>query len=290
MFETILLPTDGSECARVAADYATDLAKHYDATVHVLHVVDYRLVQTGVEYDEWEDDAAETVESVADRIESEGVATEREVRTAVPHEAILEYATAADADLVVMGTHGRTGVERYLLGSVTEKVVRRSNAPVLTVRTPDDSGVTYPYADVLVPTDGSSGASAAVDPALDIAGTYDATLHSLSVVDTRSLGIDIRSTAIADELERQAQDAVDAVEERARSASVPRTETLVDYGLPSDAIRAYVEANGIDLVVMGTHGRSGISRYLLGSVAEHLVRSSPVPVLTVRMPEESEEE
>jgi len=290
MFESILLPTDGSTCARVAADYASDLAQHYDATVHVLHVVDYRIVQTGPEYDEWEDDAAETVESVADRVESDGVAAERAVRTDVPHNAILSYATEEDIDLVVMGTHGRTGVERYLLGSVTEKVVRRSDTPVLTVRTPDDGDVTFPYTDVLVPTDESRGATAAVSPAVDIAGTYGATLHSLSVVDTRSLGIDVRSTSIADELEREARNAVDAVEERANSASVPKTETVVDYGLPSDFIRTYAETNDIDLVVMGTHGRSGISRYLLGSVAEHLVRTSPVPVMTVRMPEASEEE
>lgn len=187
-----------------------------------------------------------------------------------------------------MGTHGRTGVERYLLGSVAEKVVRRSDIPVLTVRSSDDGRVTFPYTDVLVPTDGSEGAIATVTPAVSTASTYGATLHTLSVVDTQSLGIDVRSTAIVEKLERMAQEAVSIVEEQPALASVSKTKTVVDYGLPSESIRSYIEANDIDLVVIGTHGRSGIPRYLLGSVTEKLVRTSPVPVMTVRMPKQDE--
>lgn len=289
MFQKILVPTDNSECAQVAVDYAVDLAQHYDATVHVLNVVDARCLENAPHYEKSQKDAAGVTATVAEQLENDDIAVEQAVQTDVPHQAILSYATEQDIDLIAMGTHGRTGVERYLLGSVTEKVVRRSDVPVLTVRTPDDIDVTFPYTDVLVPTDGSEGATAAVTPAVDIASTYGASLHALSVVDTRSLGIDVRSTMFADELEEQAQDAVDAVEEQATLASVPRTETVVDYGLPSESICSYVETNDIDLVVMGTHGRSGIPRYLLGSVAEKLVRTSPVPVMTIRKPKSDKE-
>ena len=285
MFREMLVPTDGSECAGVAVGYAADLAGRFDATVHVLSVVDNRRVEHGPHYDECREDAAETTETAADRLARDGVAVERAVGTGVPYEAITEYAAAEAVDLVVMGTRGRTGVDEYLLGSVTEKVVRRSDAPVLTVRTRDDGSVTYPYDDVLVPTDGSEGAAAAVDPGVSIAGAYDATLHSLSVVDTRSLGVDVRSGTVVDALEERAREAVAAVETRATDASVSDTETAVERGLPSECIRTYVVENDVGLVVMGTHGRSGISRYLLGSVAEKVARTSPVPVMTVREPE-----
>ncbi|NHN49142.1 universal stress protein [Halostella sp. JP-L12] len=284
MFRDVLVPTDGSDCAGVAVEYAADLAGRYDADVHVLNVVDNRRVEHGPHYDERREAAAELVDSTADRLEDDGLGAERAVRTGVPYEEIEAYASEAGVDLVAMGTRGRTGVDEHLLGSVTERVVRCSDAPVLTVRTMDDSAVTFPYDDVLVPTDGSDGAEAAVGPAASVAGTYGATLHSLSVVDTRSLGIDVRSSALVDALEDQARDAVEAVAERASAASVANTETAVDHGLPSECVRAYVEENDVDLVVMGTHGRSGVSRYLLGSVAEKLVRTSPVPVMTVREP------
>lgn len=111
-------------------------------------------------------------------------------------------------------------VERYLLGSVTEKVVRLSDAPVLTVKAMDEGEVTYPYDDVLEPTDGSDGAAAAIDPAVDIARTYDARLHVLSIADTMAVRVDVRSGVITEQLEDAARTAVETVEERAADASI----------------------------------------------------------------------
>lgn len=285
MFDTVLVPTDGSDCAQVAAGYAADLASRYDASVHVLSVVDSRTLENAPHYDRIRNECVEIAEETTEDVAASGVSVERAVRTEVPHRAILRYVTEQDIDLVVMGTHGRTGVERYLIGSVTEKVVRLSDVPVLTVKADDDSAVTYPYTDVLVPTDGSAGAEAAVGPAVDIAGTYDARLHILSVVDTMAMGVDVRSGAALEALEDSARSAVAAVEERAVGASVSAVETAIEQGDPYHGIRAYVDDHDIDLVVMGTHGRSGIERYLLGSVTEKTVRTSPAPVMTVRLPE-----
>ncbi|WP_323192569.1 universal stress protein [Halostella sp. PRR32] len=99
------------------------------------------------------------------------------------------------------------------------------------------------------------------------------------------LGIDMRSAGVLDAFEEQARTAVDIVEKRATAASVSAVETAVEHGSPYREIRTYVDEHDVDLVVMGTHGRSGIERYLLGSVAEKTVRTSPVPVMTVRQPE-----
>lgn len=118
------------------------------------------------------------------------VSVEQAVRTDIPYKAILRYASEEDIDLIVMGTHGRTGVERYLLGSATEKVVRLSDMPVLTVKAEDDGEITYPYADILVPTDGSEEAEAAIGPAVDIVRTYDGRVHALSVIDTIAMGVE----------------------------------------------------------------------------------------------------
>lgn len=133
----------------------------------------------------------------------------------------------------------------------------------------DTDDVTYPYTEILVPTDGSEGAEAAIGSAVDIASTYDARIHALSVIDTMAMGVDVRSSALLDSLE----------------ASVSAVETAIEQANPYPGIRSYVEDHDIGLVVMGTHGRSGIEKYLLGSVAEKTVRTSPVPVLTVRKPE-----
>jgi nucleotide-binding universal stress UspA family protein len=97
-----------------------------------------------------------------------------------------------------------------------------------------------------------------------------------------AMGVDVRSGAILEALEESAQSAVETIEEQATQASVSAVETAIEHGNPYRGIRSYVEDHDIDLVVMGTHGRSGIERYLLGSVTEKTVRTSPVPVMTVR--------
>ncbi|WP_458187281.1 universal stress protein [Haladaptatus sp. NG-WS-4] len=138
MYDRILLPTDGSETSEKAARQALDIAKNYDATLHVISVVDRTVVPPDVRadivYDELEREADEAVRDIASKAEDDGTAVETTVLRGTPHRAILDYVDDNDVDLVVMGTHGRRGLDRYLLGSVTEKVVRLSDAPVLTVR------------------------------------------------------------------------------------------------------------------------------------------------------------
>lgn len=288
MFDDILVPTDGSDCAYTAVGYAGELAKRYDSTVHVLSVVDSRHLENGPQYEQVKADRRAIVEDCANELTERGITTRSTVETGIPYEKVLESVSEYDVDLVVMGTHGRTGVERYLLGSVTEKVVRRSDAPVLTIPGTGSGAVTPSYADVLVPTDGSTGAAFAARTAVDVARTSDATLHALSVVDTTSVGVDVRVGDILDSLEAAAWSAVEAVERQANEAGVSSVETAVERGTPYRTILSYVDDHDVDLIVMGTHGRSGVERYLLGSVTEKIVRTSPVPVLTLRRGPEGE--
>ncbi|MFC6835347.1 universal stress protein [Halomarina ordinaria] len=137
MYDDILFPTDGSDGAAVALEHALDLAELSGATVHVLYVADTDrdsiTVLGGQVVDALEEEGErvvrETLDTAGDRVDVVG-----EVVQGEPHATIQEYAEGHDVDLVVMATHGRQGLDRYLLGSVTERVVRTSPVPVLTVR------------------------------------------------------------------------------------------------------------------------------------------------------------
>lgn len=145
------------------------------------------------------------------------------------------------------------------------------------------------YDKILVPTDGSSGVERAVSHAVDLAATHGATVHALYVVNTASYSSMPMETSwehIREMLGEEGENALERVRELAGDADVP-VETIITDGSPSKEIVNYAEEEDCDLIVMGTHGRGGIDRLLLGSVAERVVRSSRVPVLTVRVGEGS---
>jgi nucleotide-binding universal stress UspA family protein len=139
MYDTILLPTDGSAPSDAARRHAIGLASAYDATLHSIYVIDDQAlraarIDTDVVLAGFEEEGTRLVGEVAAAAAEADVACETAVLHGHPHEQITEYATEHGVDLVVMGTHGRHGVQRFLLGSVTERVVRTSSVPVLTVR------------------------------------------------------------------------------------------------------------------------------------------------------------
>ncbi|USZ69809.1 universal stress protein (plasmid) [Halorussus salilacus] len=144
------------------------------------------------------------------------------------------------------------------------------------------------YERILVPTDGSDAVDPAIEQAIDLAETYGAELHALYVVNTGTLSVEVNTASVLDALEAEGERATREVAERAAAAGVERVRTEVVHGMTHQTILEYAEDEDVDLVVMGTHGRSGLDRYLLGSVTEKVVRKSDVPVLTVRKPESDE--
>jgi nucleotide-binding universal stress UspA family protein len=152
------------------------------------------------------------------------------------------------------------------------------------------------YADILVPTDGSPGTDRIVEHAAALADEHGSTLHLLYVVNTASfanLPMESSYEGVASMLEQEGETALDdAAETVERVAPDVTVERVIREGSPAPEIVAYATDSGCDVITMGTHGRGGINRLLLGSVAERVVRKSPVPVLTVRVgevPDESEE-
>lgn len=139
MYDAILLPTDGSDAAEAAIEQAVGQAKAFDATLHVLFVIEVEAsapmqITVGSVVDRLQEEGSAITERVAEQAEAAGVDVTTEVAHGMADEEIIEYADEQDIGLIVMGTHGRRGVDRQLLGSVTERVVRTSPKPVLTVR------------------------------------------------------------------------------------------------------------------------------------------------------------
>jgi nucleotide-binding universal stress UspA family protein len=297
MYDHILVPTDGSAGAVAAAEHAILLAEAFDATVHVVHAVDTAALGGAAErYPELEEAfgrrGREALRPIEDVAAGSGRSIVTETVRGTPHEAILRYAEEHDIELISMGTHGRTGVSRFLAGSVAERIVRLSDVPVLTVRVADDEGggevdaePIAPYERVLVATDGEESASAAADHAIAIAEAFDATLHAVNAVDLTEAGGLFDAGGLpkefVDRLDAEGGEATEAIAARARAAGVS-VESAVRHGSPSEVILDYAAEADVDLIAMGTHGRTGLDHVLVGSVAERVVRLSDVPVLTVR--------
>ncbi|WP_297887873.1 universal stress protein [uncultured Halorubrum sp.] len=147
MYSDILIPTDGSETAKAAVDHAVDHAQRYGARLHALYVVDIDAVNFGLgteqvdrirqgkfgEMTELKERAEAATGVVADAAAEHDVEVREEIRAGTPHDVIADYADDEGIDLIVMGSHGRTGVRRALLGSVTERTLRSTHVPVLVV-------------------------------------------------------------------------------------------------------------------------------------------------------------
>jgi nucleotide-binding universal stress UspA family protein len=142
MYDEILFPTDGSDGAAVALDHALEQAEAHDAGIHVLFVANTTALGggavEGTTVESLQTTGDQVVADAVDRITDAGLVAESEVRQGDPYQEIVDYADEVAADMIVMGTHGRRGLDRYLLGSVTEKVVRSSDVPVLTIRVADE--------------------------------------------------------------------------------------------------------------------------------------------------------
>lgn len=259
----ILVATDGSEVATRATDSAIELATLLDSTLHVISVR---------ENDSHDVDAI--VEDAASEARNEGCTVETAVKTGRPSREIREYADEIDADLVVIGTHGRTGIRQVVLGSVALEVVRESRRPVLTVGA--DAEPIAPLDRILLATDGWSGSDGATEYALELADVVGASLQALYVVD-----VDTEVAELAEGFESHGSQTTAAVVDRGEKRGLNVEGTLA-RGETHDVILEYANQDETDLLVMGTESKSNLERLVIGSVSQRVVPNAKVPVLTVR--------
>jgi nucleotide-binding universal stress UspA family protein len=209
---------------------------------------------------------------------------EAQVRGFSPAGLILDYAAENRIDMIVMGTHGRRWAARFFMGSVASEVVRHSSAPVLTLREQEPPRAVGGIDRILVPVDFSKHSLVALAHARDLAAQYDALLQILHVVEVQtypSLYGPAMTSFDVNELKRLSFEAIDRALEQAPGPEVPYDKFVVSGRVASE-IAAFAEEYESDMVVISTHGLSGLERVLTGSTTEQVVRLVECPVFTVK--------
>lgn len=290
----ILFPTDFSDAASGALPHAAGLARRHEAELVVFHArllfaddpnrPEFQFLDEGAYEDQIQQSLGEVRASIDD---SAGVSTLVE-RGPSAASAILQVCEQHGIDMIVMGTHGRSALGHFLLGSEAEKVVRHAACPVLTVASARPDYRSNPdYRKVLVAYDFSDHARAAAVRAVELAGTYGADVTALFVVEQEIVPAfyGVWSQQIVRDLPEIRESAVSALGEALGEAGLADVNVQVEAGSGDGRAHseiARVAADGqYDLIVMGTHGLSGIDRFLLGSTTEKLVRVAPCPVLSL---------
>jgi nucleotide-binding universal stress UspA family protein len=293
----ILFATDFSDCAKQAQDYAIFLAAECKAGLTILHVLEFQpgmdpdLPVNHMYLDQLRAESDQQLNRLVETATLRGMAVKTRRVTGIPSRQIVQEAGREKADLIVVGTHGRTGVAHVLLGSTAERVVASAPCPVLTVRPCADQSAPAPgkataiptFRSILVPLDFSDCSRAALDYAAHIAGHFGASLTLLHVVEPVSYGLDFTLAS-----PRQGPEMLAQLE--ARMAGLTATlsaqwltiDSVIRSGTPAGSILDLASQRHYDLIVMGTHGRRGLAHLTAGSVAEAVLRRAPCPVMTVK--------
>jgi nucleotide-binding universal stress UspA family protein len=287
----ILVPTDFSENAQHAVDYAVDLAKHCSATLHLLHtpvVPTYLLMD--LSYSPGPEavtrilnDAQDSLDAQAKTIADAGVELFTAIREGTVHEVIRDYAKEHAVDLVVVATHGRTGVSKLMYGSVTERVVKTVHTPILVV--PPGIPVKLPSS-IVVSYDFSGPSKRAAEVASALHAVFGGSLHLVhSYLDVWGEYTD-RGAVVGEAAEKRRealrlglQDMLETDTKVLFNVEPEKIKTHLVTGDPADGILKVAKDVDAQLICAGTTGKSGIERLLIGSVARRLLHDSRVPLL-----------
>ncbi|MBE7492388.1 MAG: universal stress protein [Planctomycetes bacterium] len=292
-FSRIVVPTDFSETAESAVGTACELAAWYKSELDIVNVVDAAVyAYAGYPFAALSNELTTGAEEALRKLKlppvAKGGTINRYVLSGTPATEICAHANRHKADLIVMGTRGYGSVARFFLGSVADKVLHSAEVPVMITKAPKGK-VKHPkkkqkaFTRVLFPTDFSATANLALQRAIALTEDFDAELFVLHVVDDTLISTHVpkERELILKELRRVALDEM--------KKSLPAhllqnfaTTGAVKRGEPGKAIAAYAETHGCDLIVMGSHGRTGIKRALLGSVADKVVRLAKCAVFIER--------
>ncbi|RMF56539.1 MAG: universal stress protein [Calditrichaeota bacterium] len=284
----ILVPIDFSEYSEQATQYAIFLAEHYGAEITLLHavVLFHEDISEKAQVEQYQKLAEMKEKEIHEKmvqqhevVSERGVQVKTEIRRGInAAEVILEYASEAQPDLIVIGTHGRSGLKKWIYGSVAEKVVRSSPIPVLTVHHSLES---FSIKKILVPVDFSEQSQQAIKTANDIARDFSATPYFLHVIEheihpayytAEVVSLFEIDPELKERAKKRLQEFVGVSDE---------SRIMVTEGKAFREILNYIEEEQIDLTVMGARSGSGLEHFLVGSTADRVVRLAPCPVLTV---------
>lgn len=292
-FQRILCPIDFSAGSSYAARVAARIAKRDGAELALVHVLDWSIVASLDGYsvspqvlEQLQGDAERGLETAKrDALANGAKRVTTKLLTGAPWDRITGFVDADPIiDLIVMGTHGRTGLKRVLLGSVAERVVRHARCPVLAIR---ERAELAPFRTILCPIDFSASSRHAVDLAAKLVEPGGAGITLLHAIELPvAYSGELPMPDLAEALDKEATRLLAQwAAELKKKVSVPVT-TRSRVGNAGAQTLAVLDDESFDLVVTGSHGRTGIKRALLGSVAEKIVRHAPCPVLVARPREE----
>ena len=283
MIRTVLVPLDGSKAAEAVVPYVELIASRTGAAVELLTVVHGENGETK---------AGEAFAYLEDRAAAlRPLSASTSVKSGDEAQVILAEADRGDADLIAMSTHGRSGLMRWVLGSVATKVLHATSRPLLLVRARDRADGPAALLDrILVPLDGSQVSLSVLPYVEELAETLGASLVLYNAV----LPLDIypgteltpvRVGTIIDDLLAQGQSFLAEVAKEIEGRGKVKARSVVTIGFPVDEVVRVAAEVKAGLIALATHGRSGVNRWVMGSVADGVVRRSSLPCLLVRPPE-----
>jgi len=292
VYQTLLVPLDGSEAAEIVVPYVAYIGAKLGSNVILVTVSESAHPDLDHLYRTYLEQIRERVRIL---LKSRGIEEPSRVSSSVllgnPADQILSYADESGADLVIMASRGSSGHGPWLLGSIAAKVLRASLKPVLLIRAPIDSsaeGQGKIFRRILVPLDGSPAGEAALPYVQAIAKALDAELvlyDALEPVTTLAAYGAGASVAIPQSYFESVKDSasvyLESVRKRLSQQGIVAT-TEVQDGRPADLILEYAQSKDIDMIAMSTHGRSGVGRWVFGSVTDKVLHSGDTPVLVVR--------
>ncbi len=293
----ILFPTDFSRCSDQALIHALSLAERYNANLLIIHVLlplEYDPYDLGHHLPDLDKVQAEIdrlsayqVKAAIERRSYHDITIDQQtIRGISAAPAILEFAAREGIDLIVMGTHGRRGLNHFMLGSVAEETVRFAPCPVITVREMRHQSAMTQFNQILVPIDFSDFSRDAISHAKHIAADFGSTVRLLHIVEEvihPSFYVTGQTslTTWFPEIEAKSLKEMKRLAEEAPGPQVP-LEFHIKEGRAAVDIIGFSKKNLIDLIVMASHGLTGIEHLLLGSVAEKVVRMAPCPLFTLK--------
>ena len=294
MFKDIMLPVDGSRFSELALPLAVRLAQQTDARLHIVrvHVPSVPTAEAVVSenYDElvrdWERDA---LSLALGRAVDAGVNATSELLEGPVVAGLQRYIEAAGIDLVVMTTHGRSGIRRAVMGSVAEQCVRKTEIPILLIHPRSEQDLVAhdltTMQRILVPLDGSEESEAVLPHVATLARLANAELILARVACAPfDIAVTIGPEALRDYLERMREEADQYLAEMRRTmpSDLKVTWTSVTADRAPEGIMRAAQDQGADMIAMATHGRSGWARIAVGSVAETVLHKSTTPVLLIK--------
>jgi nucleotide-binding universal stress UspA family protein len=299
MFKHLLVPLDGSTLSEAALPYASALAQKLEATVTLIHVIEHNAPEKihGASHLNNAIDAEKYLSGVATRAFPQTVHVDHHVHTSEVSEvarSIVDHAGEFKPDLIVMCTHGESDLYQKIFGSIAQQIVTHGRTSLLLVPPPEvDAPLASGFRKILVPLDGDKDHEQGIEVAVDFAKVFHSELHLLVVIDTPET-LTGEKAATSRMLPAMTAELLNISEQTALMYLHDQLVRLKPCGLtltaevargkPSKEIGTVAKKTGAELVVLGTHGKSGIEAFWQGSVASKVSSRSIVPLLLVRLP------